>query len=101
MTIIDVPFLQAFKRPMLDGRKTCTTRSKKYGEVGDIFGAWGLDFVLTEVARIPLHAVRDHHWEAEGVNSPTAFVKVWENIHPKKGFEPNAKKWLHRFVRVE
>ena len=36
---------------MLLGRKWWTTRSRKYGEVGDVFKKWGATFQLMAVAR--------------------------------------------------
>lgn len=95
-----IPFLPEWKEAMLSGRKTCTCRSKKYGEVGDQFTIFGATFELVSVEKKSLEQVRDEYWYQEGCDSRAGFEQVWERIHPDRGFVPSDKRWLHQFVKV-
>ena len=82
--------------------KTCTSRNKKYGNVGDTFEVVLLNgntnhYKLTHVERVTLGFVRDHFYEKEGCDNPKHFEKIWVEIHPGKKFDQNHKVWLHCF----
>lgn len=95
-----IPFLPHFDDLIRIGAKTCTARNKKYGEPGDLLVNTRADIVLrlTEVGKVRLDVVRDHYWEDEGCASPQEFEEIWNQIHPRKRFQPEQEVWLHRFV---
>jgi hypothetical protein len=97
---LEPSFLPEFKEPMLAGRKTATSRTKRLGRVGQKFKAFGAVFEFTAIQRMPLRWVRDIYWADEGVASPAAFVEVYGRIHPRRGFIETDKVWIHFFRKV-
>ena len=45
-----IPFRPEFKDKMLKGLKTATSRTKKYGNAGDTFNAFGATFRIIHVS---------------------------------------------------
>ena len=94
---------------VIQNRKHCTTRGKKYGEVGDWFertmelcGATVKKrFILFAVYKEKLANVAARLCAAEGFHTPPQFIEVWEEIHPVVGFVPEARKWVHWFREVD
>lgn len=101
MSEIVIPFLPVWKDVMLNGIKTHTCRSKKYGEIGDTFRKFGATFQIISIERVDLKTVRDKFWAHEGCTSPTHFEQVWVELHPERGYVPSDKRWLYEFVRVQ
>lgn len=103
MTRIEIPFREDMACMIIAGGKHCTTRSKKYGEVGDqFFVRWkGItqNMRLTHVERQNLGYVATFLHDAEGCYSGTDFINLWNEIHPKVGFKPDEKKWVHWFAK--
>jgi hypothetical protein len=91
------PFLEMFRKPMLTGVKTWTSRTKKYGEAGDTFEAFGRTFRIDDVFKNRLGNVASLYYDREGVGSKQEFVELWKKIHPRKGFEPGQLVWVHQF----
>ena len=96
-TVIEIPFNEWSRERLRRGVKRATARRKRYGDPGDMFRAVGRWWILTEVRRVTLREVRDRWWKAEGCDSPEEFEKVWRSIHPRRGFVPNQKVWIHFF----
>ena len=92
-----LPFQAEFEEAIRSGRKTMTTRTRRYGRVGDIldtpFGPVG----LVSLIPVNLAVVRDHYWRQEGLESPEDFAATWKRLHPRKGFDPDQRVWLHEF----
>ena len=86
-----------FKEPMLRGDKIMTTRSKKYGAVKDVFEAFGQEFIITWVKKLPVGLIANEFYDAEGFDTKEDFIKVWEQIHPKVGYQPERDYWVHLF----
>jgi len=82
---------------MLTGKKSATSRPKRYGYPGDYFEAFGRTFILLNVYRSRLDLVAYYHYLEEGCNSDFEFRKVWERLHPRKGFAPDQKVYFHKF----
>ena len=105
---IEIPFSAEMARTVLENRKFCTSRNKKYGQVGDTFevedqGPWIPAFGGFEIVAIvkrPLWFVACCYHLAEGFDNQGGFVKMWEKLHPKKGWEPEKEVWVHWFIRV-
>jgi hypothetical protein len=94
-----IPFKKDFKELMLSGRKTTTTRPRRYGRPGDLFPAFGETFVLTEIHEVHLNFVAVSCYMEEGFNSPTEFSEYWNKLHYRVSFEENPERmvYLHRF----
>lgn len=103
MKIINIPYNNWSIGKFRYRVKTATTRSKRYGEIGDIHSVVGLSLWLETIyqARVTLGFVARYFWRHEGAISEEDFIKVWVEIHPKKGFDPNQKVWLHLFREID
>ncbi len=97
---INIPFNEWSKERLLILRKTATSRTKKYGESGDIFIVNDIKYELEFVMKLPLHVIRDYLYKTEGCVSKMEFEKVWADIHPKKGWDDNQMVWYHHFTPV-
>lgn len=96
----NIPFQPEVKEVMLSGKKTATSRTKRYGYPGDWFPAFGKTFILTEVQRTYLDVVVRYHYSAEGFDSSHAFVQYWNRLHPRVPYVQNPGRvvFLHRFT---
>ena len=97
---IFIPFLQRFEEPMLNGTKTMTSRSKKYGEAGDTFDAFGATFKIIEVGRLRLGDIAGY-WKDEGMQSLEDFENTWKQIHPYRTYNLEDYFYYHKFKRVD
>lgn len=100
MTDITIPFRDDMKQAILEGRKSATTRNKRYGKRGDTFTLDGQKFVLKYIHRMPLGVVARNLWMEEGCPSEEQFIKIWKQIHPRKGFVKHQMVFVHEFVKV-
>jgi len=98
---VGIPFLPQFHDVMLNGTKTMTSRTRKYGEKGDTFPAFEQVFEIVNVFQLRLDVVAWLHSREEGAKDPQDFMKVWALIHPRKGYVPEQEVWVHEFVRKE
>lgn len=101
MSKITIPFRDDMKDLIIGGVKTCTTRNKRYGCIGDTFEIDKRVFVLTWVSHIYLKQVADTKYKEEGFDSPDEFIKIWEAIHPRKGYDRTQAVWLHEFMEAK
>lgn len=85
---------------MKEGKKTATSRTKKYGEVGDYFNIDGWWFQLTGVDKRSLHDVVTFHLGEEGARNRQEFIEIWNTIHPKRGFVGSDEVWFHAFKEL-
>lgn len=97
---MDLPFQPRWRPLVLDGTKTTTVRTKRYGAAGDAFEVEGVRFLLVAVAAMPLARARDEVWRDEGMASPEEFERAWAENHPTRGFRPSDQVWVHRFRRA-
>ena len=97
MTEVKIPFMERFREPMLNGTKTVTSRTKKYGVKGDWFRVFGAKFVIDRVDSKPLGYVAAVLWEPEGAISNEEFIEIWGKIHPRKGWLPSQMVYVHLF----
>jgi len=95
-----LPFLPRFVPYIRAGDKTMTARSKPYGKAGDVLRTPAGPVRLLSVRHVCLGFVRDFCWDQEGLNSPQEFEEVWRQIHPKAGFDPGRKVYLHHFEHI-
>jgi len=97
---VEIPFLARFKEPMLKGTKTMTSRTRKYGNAGDTFDAFGATFQITEVGKMQLGNIA-FLWKEEGMESIFDFVKTWGQIHPQRFYDVDEWFYYHRFRKVK
>jgi len=100
VTAVHIPFLPRFQEPLLSGVKTCTTRTRRVGNPGDEFVAFGVWFRILSVEKVELGNVADHLYIEEGVSSPNDFISIWLELH-RSGYSPKTEVWLHRFKRED
>lgn len=100
MREIYIPFNEWSKDKLDTDEKTCTTRTKKYGDPGDYFYVKGVKYVLTAVQRVSLQEVADFYYKYEGCGSSDEFILVWNDIHPFKGYDAEQRVYLHIFRKV-
>ena len=98
---IAIPFKKQFEQDLRDGKKTMTTRTKRYGYPGDWFTSFGMYFVLTWVSKTQLRIVAESFYHQEGFESPRGFIEIWEKLHPKMGYLPYREVYLHEFKRAK
>lgn len=97
MTEVRIPFWEMFREPMIRGDKIMTTRSRKFGNKGDTFQKFCHTFIITLVKKLPIALVANEFYDAEGFDTPEDFIKVWEKIHPKVGYQPEREYYVHLF----
>ena len=100
MKTITIPFRAYFKNRMLTGKKTATSRTRKYGEKGDQFNAFGQVFEIASVERMMLEDVAKRFFRSEGFDSKEEFLECWASIHPKAKFDLTKPVWLHEFYEA-
>lgn len=102
MTVIKIPFNDWSIERLRDGRKTATSRNKKYGVAGDTFITTDSTiFELDAIVKKSLHDVAYYFFKEEGAKDPHEFMDVWKELHPKKGFVPEQKVYFHTFKRID
>lgn len=100
MSEVKIPFKPRFKEPMLNGQKTWTSRTRRMGNIGDTFDAFGATFEIVEVSTMTLKQIADNYFREEGCRSVQDFVEVWRAIHPRKGSVPSQRVYVHVFRRI-
>jgi len=83
---------------MKQGLKTATSRTKCYGDPGDWFKAFGGIFIIVNVHKLQLVDIAHLFYREEGFKTKEDFMAMWAKIHPRVGFQPDKKVYLHKFV---
>lgn len=95
-----IPFIAQFKQSMLNGTKLATSRTRQYGKPGDTFTFFGAEFKIISVWKIDLSFIANNFYQVEGCYNPEHFKKIWQTIHPIKGYQPNQLVYFHLFKRA-
>ena len=82
------------------GRKSCTSRFRLLGEVGDWFRMGKKKYVIIRIDICDLGLVANYLYKEEGCNSPDEFWRVWKEIHPRRT-NPKLTVWVHHFIPFE
>lgn len=98
---IYIAFRPDMKELVVNGNKIATSRTKAYGNIGDWFEFSNKKFVLVSISKVALKYVADFKYMDEGFVSPEEFIKVWKEIHPYVGYEPNQQVWFHIFKEAK
>lgn len=96
-----LPFRDDMAEAIRAGRKKATTRTKKYGSVGDVLDTKAGPVRLTRVIGLQLREVARHFYLEEGFASSADFRVAWAEIHPRAGFRPEERVYLHIFEPVD
>ena len=96
--IVEIPFNDWSKKALVTLQKRATSRSKKYGNVGDIFVVDNVTYKLLLVVKLPLWFVTTYLFSTEGASDRLEFIRIWEKIHPRKGWIPDTEVWYHFFM---
>ena len=80
------------------GVKTATSRTHRYGRVGDLLRIAGGYVRLTSVTDEALSDAADAHFAAEGFATREALVKEWVRLHPRSGFVAYQRVYHHVFA---
>ena len=96
-----LPFREQFRDVLENGMKTATTRTKAYGKPGDVLDSMVGPLRLLYVEKVTLGFVATQMWNLEGCMDQGDFERVWESIHPGRGFVPEQMVYLHIFERVK
>ena len=99
--VIDLRFRPFFRPLLLDGRKTMTSRTRKFGDPGDQFLAFGAIFEFTHVFRISVGYMISDCFRQEGCASVQELMKIWNDIHPQTGIVNHQIVWAHIFRRID
>jgi len=94
---VKIPFLDKMVELILAGKKTATTRPRRYGQVGDCFEVQGRAMVLTKVSFMQLDSVANYYYREEGFESPGDFMATWNELHPGMKYDPHRKVYFHTF----
>lgn len=98
MARISLSFDERFRETMLNSTKLVTTRPEKKGEAGDIFEAFGKEFVLARVVEKELvDCVLDY--EIEGFGFMSSFVRFWQDTYG--WWEAERPVYQHWFLPYE
>lgn len=95
--LVDIPFQPEWRHKMLTGIKTCTSRTKRYGNPGDRFRQFGVNFVILFVEKHTLDYIANNLYKQEGCDNPDEFKEIWLSLHPRKGWVPDQKVFTHFF----
>lgn len=98
---VNLPFNDRFRDQMLKGLKTMTSRTKRYGETGNTFAAFGATFLIRVTTQFTLGEIARYFYRNEGFSSPEEFIAFWNEIHPRKGYDPEQKVYVHDFSKGE
>lgn len=98
--VMEIPFSEKFRESLINGTKTMTSRSKRLGYPGEYFRAFGMTFRIITVNKVSLGFVARQLYMHEGCQTHEEFVRVWSELHPKRGFDPDAQVFVHHFALV-
>ena len=74
---IKIPFNDRFIMPMVSGNKIMTTRSKRYGTIGDTFWVKGIRYKIKGVCKRELGEITTKWYKEEGFKTPKEFRDFW------------------------
>lgn len=97
--IPNFPFSDDMAQASLEGRKECTSRNEKYGQVGDTFDIRGVRFMILRVTHPSLAYVMQVLYKQEGFRSPDAFKAKWIALHPRKKWVSSQLVYTHFYTR--
>ena len=92
--IDNFPFSKEMTAALLDGRKCCTSRSKKYGELGDTFNVEGEVFRIVDIVPELLSDITALYYRCEGCRTADEFIDLWKRLH-RGVWNPDRVYYIH------
>jgi len=100
-----IPFSQDMAQQTLAGRKTCTSRTKRYGKPGDTFtlieAGRQSEYMLWDIRRYHLQIVAERLYRREGFDTSDAFIAKWKTLHPAAGYQPDQVVYVHYYQEIK
>ena len=101
MTKISIPFNTWSKERLNNRTKTATSRTKKYGKVGNTFIVNKTRYKLDLIVKLPLWFIAKCLYSTEGCDNSSEFEMIWCEIHPIKKWVRDQEVWYHHFFEME
>ena len=98
MARITIPFNAWSKKRLREGKKTCTSRTREYGDIGDTFIVEGKEYKIIMCVDFPTSLIIKAFWKAEGADSQAELRRVLKSIF--RGKKLPDVLWLHEFKEV-
>jgi hypothetical protein len=70
-------------------------------DAGDTFDIFGTRFVVKSVNKEQLRTISYYFWQEEGCSSQEEFERIWVDIHPRRGYQPDDWVYFHLFKMLE
>jgi len=99
MTLIQIPFSKKMEIAVIEGRKCCTTRSKRYGSPGDEFKLSDGLYRIVDVQIMTLKKVMWDLHKLEGTNTMSDFEVLWRSLH-RGHFSADKEYYVHFFQAI-
>lgn len=104
MTIINLKFSPDMEEAIMEGRKCCTTRDKRKGEIGDLFVIKDRVYRLTDIQEVDSLDIQYCH-RNDGFENVTNYMEKLHNLYPDKFKdlmgEPIPVLYVHYFAYVK
>ncbi len=94
---IRVPFVAPMISAIIEGRKSCTSRTYRLCDVDDFFYIRGKCYVIVSIVKMLLGEVAEKYYKKEGVSSIEDFISLWNHIYPMKEYDPKQMVFVHFF----
>ena len=96
MARIRINFTAMWHMSILAGKKICTVRCKRLGDVGDVFPIEDRDFVLTSVESMSFFACRNSSVPFdEGIDDVDSFIGIMKSYY--SALHDNTTVYVHYF----
>ena len=97
--IDNFPFSKEMREALLDGRKCCTSRSKKYGDIGDTFNVEDEVFRIVDIEPEMLDFITASYHRLEGCRNADEFISLWKRLH-RGIWNPDKEYFVHFIAHV-
>jgi len=94
------PFHPDMKKALLEGRKSCASRNKRLGEIGDCFVIDKVVFRFVDIRPEKFGTIAYRFYRCEGFATASEFMSFWMRLHRGALPLPDSLKWLHILERV-
>lgn len=99
MPLVKMPFKACWKVKILLMTKTVTIRTKKFGEVGDTFEAFGFLWKIVKVECLDHKTAIEKYFKQEGFDS---IEQAQEWVRDNLGaWKPDRQVWVHHFAPAD
>lgn len=97
MELIDLSFHPLMSEAVLSGMKSCTTRYKRKGAIGDCFWIGEHLFRIIEVSECVISEVAGRFFRMEGFCSEKEFTTFWTGLYDDQ-WNPDETVFTHFFA---